>query len=344
MRIINAESKYLNANDVSPYQFMEKAGRTCYKSEDKITAESSIKFVQRLLNSGHTAMLEHSHIILNMSEKPIKKIETILNELSINTDTSELSATSLRNYFNITITDTECYLSGSFRSFINLFKYAPHDEEVLIGLYAILNNSYPELFPQESDILPAFEIRATIKSRSEFVADVNALFDEATAKNIIMKHLVHTVQFTCDRGVSHEFVRHRPASFAQESTRYCNYAQDKFNNEITVIRPCFWNEENVINDISGNLLNRYMAWQSACEFAESQYFKLLESDATPQEARDVLPTSVKTEIIITATENEWQHMINLRYHGTTGKPHPQMIESMTLIYDELCKQSDNRLA
>ena len=345
MKIVSANAMYLDPNNIHPYAFMEKAGRTCYKSEDKITDESAVKFVQRLLKSGHTAMLEHAHIIIDINEKALIDVMDILDEIFLGARESEVSAATLRNYFNITATTLKCYISGSFRSFINLFKYAGTDKGVLTALYIILNKEYPELFPADENSLSTnYIINASIKSREDFVKDVNKTFDTKSAKNIIMKHLVHTMLFTCDRGVSHEFVRHRPASFAQESTRYCNYSQDKFNNEITVVRPCFWSEEKVTEDENGTLLKRYTAWQESCECAESKYFELLDSGATPQEARDVLPTSVKTELIMTATENEWQHIVNLRHHGTTGAPHPQMIECMAIAAPRLFEQSDNRIS
>jgi thymidylate synthase (FAD) len=152
---------------------------------------------------------------------------------------------------------------------------------------------------------------------------------------ILQKHIPHTVIFTCDRGVSHEFVRHRPASFAQESTRYCNYIKDKFGNEITVIEPCFFTDQ--------ERKTAYDAWLRSCEVAEKEYFNILEAGGTPQEARDVLPTSTKTEIAITATEKEWRHIINLRYHGVTGAPHPQMVEVMTIAYPFLVEASEGRV-
>ncbi|MBO5435910.1 FAD-dependent thymidylate synthase [bacterium] len=170
-------------------------------------------------------------------------------------------------------------------------------------------------------------------SRDELIELANNVYKKDAAINVIKTHIVHTIVFTCDRGVTHEFVRHRPASFAQESTRYCNYSYDKFGKEITVIKPCFWDDDS----------KQMKLWKKACDAAESAYFDLLISGATPQQARDVLPTSVKTELVITANEHEWQHIINLRYHGTTGAPHPQMVECMTIAVPFLFKESDNRL-
>ena len=141
----------------------------------------------------------------------------------------------------------------------------------------------------------------------------------------MLEHAFMTVIFTVDRGVSHEIVRHRLASFAQESTRYCNYSQGKFGNEITVIRPFYLNGKEF----------SYDAWVYAMEEAENQYFNMLNDGCTPQEARAVLPNSLKTEIAVTANMREWRHILKLRAAGTTGKPHPQMLEVMVPLLNEL---------
>lgn len=133
----------------------------------------------------------------------------------------------------------------------------------------------------------------------------------------MIEHAHISVKFVCDRGVSHEIVRHRIASYAQESTRYCNYSLGKHGNEITVIEPFFFKEGTP----------EYAAWYSACEFSEKMYMDLLSMGRTPQEARSVLPNSLKTEIVVTMDLREWIHFFNLRAVGTTGAPHPQMKES-----------------
>ena len=134
----------------------------------------------------------------------------------------------------------------------------------------------------------------------------------------VLEHGAITVLFVCDRGVSHELVRHRIASFSQESTRYCNYSKDKFGQEITVIRPCFWEERT-----SG-----WNIWSHACRTAENDYFALLANGASPQEARSVLPNSLKTEIVVTANPREWRHILKLR---TAPSAHPQMREIMDTV-------------
>lgn len=138
----------------------------------------------------------------------------------------------------------------------------------------------------------------------------------------MIEHSSLSVKFIVDRGVSHELVRHRIASFAQESTRYCNYSKDKFGKEITVIKPCFF-EENSEN---------YVYWKSAMEMAEDHYFWLLDDGVTPQEARSVLPNSTKTEITITANYREWRNFFKLR---TAKAAHPSMREVTIPLLREL---------
>ena len=144
----------------------------------------------------------------------------------------------------------------------------------------------------------------------------------------MIEHSSLSVKFVVDRGVSHELVRHRIASFAQESTRYCNYSKDKFGNEITVILPCFF--DTGMGILSNSLV--YQEWKSACECAEERYFNLLKMGATPQQARTVLPNSLKTEITITANYREWRNFFKLR---TAEASHPQMREVTIPLLKEL---------
>ena len=132
----------------------------------------------------------------------------------------------------------------------------------------------------------------------------------------MLEHQSISVKFIVDRGVSHELVRHRMASYAQESTRYCNYSKDKFGNELTFISPCFWSKSS----------REYEEWYAAMNSAEDIYFELIDWGVTPEQARTVLPNSIKTEVVMTANLREWRHFFKLRAIGTTGKPHPQMLE------------------
>ena len=144
----------------------------------------------------------------------------------------------------------------------------------------------------------------------------------------MIEHSSLSVKFVVDRGVSHELVRHRIASFAQESTRYCNYSKDKFSNEITVILPCFF--DTGMGILSNSLV--YQEWKLACECAEERYFNLLKMGATPQQARTVLPNSLKTEITVTANYREWRNFFKLR---TAEASHPQMREITIPLLKEI---------
>lgn len=134
----------------------------------------------------------------------------------------------------------------------------------------------------------------------------------------VLEHAKVTVKFICDRGVSHEIVRHRMASYCQESTRYCNYALDKFGDEITVIAPETLN----LNP------NAYSHWEWGCLCAEKAYFQMLAMGAKPQDARSVLPNSLKTEVVMTADIREWRHFLRLR---CSPAAHPQMREVAILL-------------
>lgn len=141
----------------------------------------------------------------------------------------------------------------------------------------------------------------------------------------MLEHYSFTVKFICDRGIANELVRHRIASFAQESSRYCCYAKDKFGKELTFINPCFWEPDS----------DNYARWFHEMDESEKTYLAMIENGATPEQARDILPTSIKTEIVMTANLREWRHFFKLRAEGVTGKPHPQMFEITIPLLKEL---------
>ena len=142
----------------------------------------------------------------------------------------------------------------------------------------------------------------------------------------VLEHVSISVKFICDRGVSHEIVRHRMASYCQESTRYCNYSGDKFGNDITVIEPCYLEKRTPA----------YFYWESACATGDTTYNSMLAYGCSPQEARAVLPNSLKTELVMTANIREWRHFLRLR---CSKAAHPQMrevaIPLLQMFYDEL---------
>ena len=148
----------------------------------------------------------------------------------------------------------------------------------------------------------------------------------------VIEHENVTVRFECDRGVTQEIVRHRIASYSQESTRYCNYSGDKFDNQITVIdlSSGFQYDLSKENDKA-----KYEVWTKAMENAEQSYFRMLELGATPQEARSVLPNSLKTEIVVTMNLRAWRNFFRLR---VDSHAHPQMREVAKMLYEEFKKR------
>ena len=158
--------------------------------------------------------------------------------------------------------------------------------------------------------------RTAYKSEDKITEDSSSKFIEMISNRghfSVIEHYNVTVRVICDRGVTHEIVRHRLASYTQESTRYCNYSKGKFGNELTIIKPCFWDE----ND------EKFKLWKETIEIIEKSYNKLIKLGASPQEARSVLPNSLKTEIVITMNLREWHHFFKLR---TSDVAHPQMRE------------------
>lgn len=258
---------------------IELAGRTCYKSEDKVTGNSAQIFVDRMIESGHTAMLEHGTV-----------------------------------YLHFTWSGAVCQVCNQTLPSKVLDRYAM--------------NPYSRVNYHGNDVYITTNMR--VIEENGWMQDIENYLCEPTEyheRRISLK-------FVTDRGVSHELVRHRVFSFAQESTRYCNYSQDKFGNEITFIIPS-WSDipegtyktlaqvTPVVKGVKNRLFfNQLSAVQDA-------YNTLIEEGCTPQEARQVLPNALKTEIVITGFVSDWRHFFNLRYFGTTGKPHPDMLQLTT---------------
>ncbi len=181
--------------------------------------------------------------------------------------------------------------------------------------------------PDGAEILKCIELagRTCYKSEDSITADSAAGFVGRIIRSghhSVIEHMSITVRFICDRGVSHELVRHRLAAYSQESTRYANYSKDRFGNEIQVVRPCFWEE-------GGAAWNQ---WVCAMEAAERAYMDLLAAGARPEQARSVLPNSLKTEVVMTANLREWRHVIGIRADGAA---HPQIREIMIPLLHDL---------
>ena len=194
--------------------------------------------------------------------------------------------------------------------------------------YEILPPPGTEVFPSGEEILEFIERagRTCYKSEDRITPGSAEKFARMLVHerkhHSVIEHVSMSVRFVIDRGVSHELVRHRLCAFSQESTRYCSYAKDKFGVQITVIEPCFWRR----------CSKNWRAWREACESAERKYFLLLSNGASPQEARSVLPNSLKTEIVTTANLREWRHILTLR----AGKAaHPQIREVMVPLLAEM---------
>lgn len=162
----------------------------------------------------------------------------------------------------------------------------------------------------------------TEDSAERFVKSIIARGHES-----VLEHVSISVRVICDRGVTHEIVRHRIASYSQESTRYNNYSKDKYGNELTFIKPCYWGTENTDGSINGKLL----IWEDTMQGIEYNYIALLESGATPQEARSILPNSLKTELVMTMNLREWRHFFKLRCDKAA---HPQTREIANMILKE----------
>lgn len=259
------------------YKQIEGAGRVCYKSEDKIAEGTAKAFVDRMIKSGHGAMLEHGTVYL--------KVFNVI-------ENSELIDKYKSNKYSVVKEGTKVYNCHG---------------DILYGSCKCITTNYRVLV--ENGWLDDLKY---ICKPTEF-----------HEKRI-------TVHFVCDRGVSHEFVRHRVMSFAQESTRYCNYSKDKFGNELTFIQPCWLDDERlklygpyhtVIRDKS--LESIFIA---SLNNAEKDYIDLIDLGWKPQEARAVLPNSLKTELVVTGFTSDWNHFFDLRARGTTGAPHPQAKE------------------
>lgn len=274
------------------YKQVEHVGRVCYKSEDKITEDSAKPFVERMIKSGHGAMLEHGTVYLKVPNNVVDE------GFQFGTNWSTLCRNPYTRY---TSDGDYYYYSTNYRVIVE------H------GLQGVL----------------------------EYICEPTEYHERRI-----------TVHFVCDRGVSHEFVRHRVFSFAQESTRYCNYSKDKFGSELTFIIPCwtsilegqsYWHD-GIGYRVGADIQNKdfgyiekspnYFNFLSPLEESEKCYLRLLNEGWTPQQARSVLPNALKTELVMTGFASDWKHFFDLRAIGTTGAPHPQAKELAVPLLNE----------
>ena len=294
MKIIESSVEVIEEKD--PYKMIELAGRTCYKSEDKITEDSAKEFVDRMIKLGHGAMLEHGTVYLTLDgEDPIDLILLNFDKIRSNP------------YTKVNIEPYEILKEG-----IHVISYKAY---ITTNLRVLVENNWLDILQYQVEPTEHHEKRITAK-------------------------------FICDRGVSHEIVRHRVMSFAQESQRYCNYSKDKFNSEITFIKPTwldiptgnytYWDgdwcdiDKMKIQLPSDNGIADNFLW--CLNNAEHQYKLLLNKDLKPQEARGVLPNATKTEIVVTGFESDWAHFFELR---RSKAAHPDMQKLANELYDKM---------
>lgn len=260
MKLIESSVQIIKEKD--PYKMIELAGRTCYKSEDKITEDSAKEFVDRMIKLGHGAMLEHGTIYLAC--------------LVFDGDVD--------NNNNLTPNHSFYKYQSNKYSKVKVAQYAWSGEDVACvttNLRVLVENNW-------LDDLKTYRCEPTRYHEKRI-----------------------TAKFICDRGVSHEFVRHRVFSFAQESTRYCNYSKNRFGGEITFIKPTWWEDMDEIDKED---------WNDYLSNAEQYYINLIDKRGwKPQEARQVLPLALKTELIMTGFESDWEGFFKLR---CSGAAHP----------------------
>ena len=273
MKVINARVQEIKQAPgiIGIYQHIEKCGRTCYKSEDKITEDSAMKFFKGLVNRKHYAMLEHGTVYFRFPFQANEEAQDAISKVM----NSKYSFTKVGE-------DGNFYVTTNMRV---LMEEVPNWVDSLLYDYAL----------EEPD------------------------------DNHIRKY---TAKFIISRGIANEFVRHRVFSFAQESTRYCNYSKDKFGGELTFIRPEWLNGDG-IDQWAKNV------WLNAMARSEKDYLDLVKLGVKPQEARGVLPLDLKTELVVTGTLDQWEDFFDLRMREITGPAHPDAKAIATEWYNTI---------
>ena len=339
MKLVKAGHEIITEKD--PVKKIEKVARTCYKSEKRITEGSAVKMVRALVKHKHYAMLEHASIILESRTDEVPRLCTIF--VQNYGELLKLRATSFE-YSGRNI------VSGNMRAWLEFFEACARNN-------CRISKDLAEIF-QQKKYFPIFDMIDFSKiTAGKLTSKYTELDKENLSPREMMVHYDLTVKFICDRGVSHEIVRHREASFAQESTRYCNYSKDKYGNEIAINHPTWiteevynqrmWPENPVDNgsflsycDIISDRLDEgefgfkpidyWLFANMACEYA---YIHLTKLGIPAQEARTILPLDTNSTLVHTAFISDWQHFFDLRSRGVTGKPHPDA----KVLADELLK-------
>lgn len=278
------------------YKMIEMAGRTCYKSEDKITETSAKEFVDRMIKSGHGAMLEHGTVYLCI-EVPFPKKE--VGVVDVNSKEWKLLEKFSTNKYSI----------GKYKS-PSLYSCAKG--YITTNLRVLVENGWLDDLKYWCEPTEYHEKR-------------------------------YTVKWTIDRVTGESFLRHRVFSFARESTRYCNYSKDKFGNEITFIIPCWTNlpEQEYGDRVNPKVFNRgntngiETSYVDFLRQAEYSYLNLLSQGWKPQQARQVLPFSVSSPLVMTGFASDWLHFFDLR---CDSHAHPQAREIATALKEEFIKR------
>jgi thymidylate synthase (FAD) len=277
---------------------IEKAARTCYKTEDKITEGSAERMVRMLIQRGHEAMLEHGDYIFLLEDyKILDNIAYSLRRLmESGADVPLLTFTNLNQ---------RPIISGNVRAWRELLA-------TRCGAAYYFTGAIDPIYT--ADLVPEEERIDDPRVKQIHYSDLYGNDEKRV-------HLRQTVRFTVDRGVTHEFVRHRVMSFAQESTRYVDYSGDG----IAVIEPCFLEEHTEPYDL----------WKRQCMSADTAYTHEKRLGLKPEEARTVLPQSTKAELVMTGTLRQWDHFFDMRARQTTGKAHPQAAEVAIPLMKEM---------
>ncbi|MDH4331576.1 MAG: FAD-dependent thymidylate synthase [Desulfobulbaceae bacterium] len=295
MKVIPASFEILEELDKQSLAVrIEACGRLCYKSEDKITEDSAEPFVKGIVKHGHNSVMEMAALTLRVE---IDSESLVVQFLSV-----------IPKYVQFDRIEKKVLLiTGTIRAFRELARdYGK--VKVIKAMAGHLAGLYPLFF---FDLSPK---RGWLPQDGVVVTRLSLDEVDALSADLLAKHRYVAVRFITNRAVTHELVRHRPCSFLQESQRYCRYADDKFGNEITFIKPMFFTEGS----------SEYKLWEKAMLETEKIYLELL-GTSSPQAARTVLPNSCKTEIIVFANLLEWLHIFRLR---TPRNAEPSMREVM----------------
>lgn len=290
MRLVDPTVELVTTSD--PLIKIEEIGRVCYKSQSDYTRETAVKFIKSLISSGHLSVLEHATFVFEV-------VDVIHFE---------------RPFVNTSVV----HWGDRYRTLAST------------NLRAIIEGNYDDYMSALVKEIPEFN---EIFGLTEDVSGDTKLVDLFDVENLTLaefsKHCYTTFRFRTDRGVTHEMVRHRIASYTQESTRYCNYSKDKFGSEITCIRPANFEDWS---------MGEQVTYEQALEYAEMTYMRMLKLGATAQQARGVLPTDLATTIVMTANDEEWEHFFDLRSRGKTGAPHPNMRKVAKMAEDLYCEK------